>query len=455
MSDSCAVILLDVPQPYRRSFEDWALSRAFECFALEGDVVQFSQPSRCILCVVGIPENGERCADRIRIVRKTLRACPIVVLAESIEIDEVVRVMRAGVADVIGLPASVEDVTTRASLHATESATESASEAHDKSLVGHSQAMLKLRCDMAAVASMRSTVLITGETGVGKGLIARAIHRISDRRDRPFVHVDCSSLSPTVIESELFGHERGSFTGAVGRHSGRFALAEDGTVFLDEIGDLELPLQAKLLRVLQEREYERLGGRETLYMSARVIAATNRDLHRAVEDGTFRADLFFRLNVFNIEVPPLRERLDDIPALVRSGIEGLSERLQVAPPAIAGRFHETLSAHSWPGNVRELHNVLERLVIRHQGGVLDEGVLDGFFDVPSGPARDTRLGGRASPEFLFEADGDGEPGSEELSAALDAAGGNVARVARRLGVPRSTLRYRIQKLGLEPLIPHD
>jgi len=427
------------------------LGRSFECFALEGDVVQFSQPSRCILCVVGIPENGERCGDRIRIVRKTLRTCPIVVLAESIQIDEVVRVMRAGVADVIGLPASVEDVTMRASLHATEPV----GEVHDDSLVGHSQVMQKLRCDMAAVASMRSTVLITGETGVGKGLVARAIHKISDQRDRPFIHVDCSSLAPTVIESELFGHERGSFTGAVGRHSGRFALAEDGTVFLDEIGDLEMPLQAKLLRVLQDREYERLGGRETLSMSARVIAATNRDLHRAVEEGTFRADLFFRLNVFNIEVPPLRERLDDIPTLVRSGIEGLSERLQVASPVITGRFYESLSAYSWPGNVRELHNVLERLVIRHQGCVLDEGTLDGFFEMSSGPARATRLGGRTPPEFLFDADGDGEPGREELSAALDAAGGNVARVARRLGVPRSTLRYRIQKLGLEPLIPHD
>ncbi|HJO24582.1 MAG: sigma-54 dependent transcriptional regulator [Myxococcota bacterium] len=445
MSDAPSVILLDLEQPYRGSFENWALQRSFECFAPEGGVSGFAHPSECVLCVVGIDATCDSGAEKLRTVRRTLRVCPIVVLAEGIGTDEVVSVMRAGVADVIGLPASAEDVTARASLHLLKPGEEPS----DDALIGHGHVMQQLRRDMASVAPMRSTVLLTGETGVGKGLVAREIHRISGRQDRPFVHVDCASLAPTVIESELFGHERGSFTGAVGRNPGRFSLAGDGTLFLDEIGDLEPRLQAKLLRVLQDRQYERLGGRETLSMNARVIAATNRDLRSAVEEGAFRADLFFRLDVFHIEVPPLREHLGDIPALARAGIEVLSERLQVAPPSIEGGFYECLSAHLWPGNVRELYNVLERLVIQHHGGVLDEATVDQLLGASSRPAPGNGFLAQPAAGRELEANRDEEDGREELAAALDAAGGNVARVARRFGVPRSTLRYRIHKLGLE------
>jgi len=451
MSGSRSVILLDLEQPYRRAFEDWARRHAFACFSLEGDVLDFAKPFECVLCVVGIDEIGERCAEKVRTVRKTLRTCPIVVLAEGIGTDEVVRVMRAGAADVIGLPASVGAVTERAARNLGERRCEETHEA----VIGQSHLMQELRRDVAAVAPMLSTVLLTGETGVGKGLVARQIHKTSDRREGPFVHVDCASLAPSVIESELFGHERGSFTGAVGRNPGRFSLARDGTIFLDEIGDLAPNLQAKLLRVLQDRQYERLGGSATLSMTARVIAATNCDLRLAVEAGTFRADLFFRLDVFHIEVPPLRERLDDVPALARAGIEALSERLQVPLPTIADGFYEGLREHSWPGNVRELHNLLERLVIRHPGGVIDGVAVGAQLDSSPRLAPRREFAERSPCEQIFETHGGAEPGREDLAAALDAAGGNVARVARRLGIPRSTLRYRIGKLGLDSLIPQD
>ncbi|MEE2676992.1 MAG: sigma-54 dependent transcriptional regulator [Myxococcota bacterium] len=445
MSRAPSVLLVGLRDPYRAAFEDWARRSGIACFALEGDVVGLARPADCGLCVIGFEAGSGRCVEKIRTVRKSLHTCPIVVLAEGIGTDEVVRVMRAGAADVIGLPAAAEDVAARALLHLEGPG----SELSDEALVGHSAVMQQLRRDMEAVAPVHSTVLLTGETGVGKGLVAREIHRISGRSGLPFVHVDCAALAPTVIESELFGHERGSFTGAVGRHPGRFALAGTGTIFLDEIGDLEPGLQAKLLRVLQDRQYERIGGRETLSMNARVIAATNRDIRQAVDEGAFRADLFFRLAVFHIEVPPLRDRLDDIPALTRAGVEALSSRLQVAPAAISDGFYERLRKHAWPGNVRELENALERLVVRNPGGELDEFAADALLEerlrkVPGTP--------RSAAHAV---DGDEVSGREAIADALDAAGGNVARVARRLGIPRSTLRYRIQKLGLDALIPHD
>ncbi|MCZ6785174.1 MAG: sigma-54 dependent transcriptional regulator, partial [Proteobacteria bacterium] len=230
--------------------------------------------------------------------------------------------------------------------------------------LGESPAMQRLRREIDAVAPLRSTVLISGETGTGKGLVARLLHATSPRAALPFIHVDCAALSPTVVESELFGHERGSFTGAVARRAGRFELAGEGTIFLDEIGDLAPALQAKLLRVLQDREYERIGGGRTLAMTARVIAATHADLPRAVAAGRFRRDLFYRLNVVHLRVPPLRERKGDLPRLVAAGLERIAESLGVRAPQVDEKAIERLAEHAWPGNVRELLNLLERLAVR-------------------------------------------------------------------------------------------
>jgi transcriptional regulator with GAF, ATPase, and Fis domain len=321
--------------------------------------------------------------------------------------------------------------------------------------VGGSAPLAALRREIAAVAPLESTVLLLGETGTGKGVVARLLHAASARADGPFVHVDCAALSPALIESELFGHERGAFTGAVERRAGRFELARNGTVFLDEIGDLEPRLQSKLLRVLQDREYERLGGSRTLPMTARVVAATSHDLREAVERGRFRRDLYFRLNVFPLRMPPLRERLEDLPLLVRAGLERVSRRLGMATPAVGEGLHAALRAHDWPGNVRELMNVLERLVVRGRCGPLEAADWQGARDDP--PRRDTG-------ERLLQPTGDCASGDgieartrprDAIAGALAGTGGNVARAARRLGVPRSTLRYWIQQHGLAELVPRD
>ncbi len=320
-------------------------------------------------------------------------------------------------------------------------------------LRGSSKDLEQLRESLRKIAPLDSTLLLTGETGSGKGVAARAVHDHSPRADRPFVHVDCAALSPTLIESELFGHEKGSFTNASAQRCGRFEWARDGTVFLDEIGDLEPRLQTKLLRVLDDRAFERIGGTQTLRMRARVIAATSHDLRRAVREGRFRPDLYFRLSVFHFSMPPLRHRLEDLPELVDSGITRLSRRLSVAAPVVSNEFLSALALHGWPGNVRELLNVLERVVVARTGERLravdvadalgDEGI-----ELPAGDDRgqvpnadeDWKL-----PVFMREVEA-GE--RSEIISALQASRGCVAAAARRLRIPRSTLRHRMKKHGI-------
>jgi transcriptional regulator with GAF, ATPase, and Fis domain len=315
-------------------------------------------------------------------------------------------------------------------------------------IVGKSERMRGVREQIRAISPLDSTVLLTGETGTGKGLAARSIHQLSTRVGSPFVHVDCAALSPTVIESEFFGHERGSFTSAMSRHVGRFELAGRGTIFLDEIGDLEPRLQSKLLRVLDDREFERIGGTRTLSMQARVVAATSRDLRRAVEEQRFRPDLYFRLNVFQVALPPLRERTEDLPALVGEGLETLAARLGLLPPHPTPEFLARLAEHSWRGNVRELMNVLERLLVRRAGGMLSAADLDGMLEdwsFRSGGSRET--GTMQTLSDLVEEIGEVE--RREILAALEWSGGNVTGAARRLRIPRSTLRHRIRKYKLD------
>ncbi len=317
-------------------------------------------------------------------------------------------------------------------------------------IVGESQAIKSLREQVQIIAPLNTTVLLTGETGTGKGRVARVLHDIWGGTTRPYAHVDCAALSPSLVESELFGHERGSFTGAAGRRIGRFELAGDGTVFLDEVGDLEPRLQSKLLRVLDDREFERLGGSETLRMRGRIVAATSRDLRRAARLLEFRADLYFRLNVFHLVLPPLRERVSDIPLLVADVLERLSRRLGLPRPRPTDGLLARLMSHSWPGNIRELMNVLECLVVHKAGERLEASDLDGFIEEWTEGWTHTEGASRCRdgdlPQLVQEV------GAEErrtIVEALERSGGNVTGAARGLRVARSTLRHRMKKHNLK------
>src|SRR5438270_3648586 len=260
------------------------------------------------------------------------------------------------------------------------------SEMNFAEIVGKSSALRKVLKRVETVAPTDSTVLIYGETGAGKELIARAIHDLSPRKSKAFVKLNCAAIPTGLLESELFGHEKGAFTGAIAQRIGRFEVANGGTIFLDEVGEIPLELQTKLLRVLQEREFERLGSSRTLRTDARLIAATNRDLEAMVAEQKFRSDLFFRLNVFPIQVPSLRERHGDIPLLVRHFAQQFSKRMNKTIDTISSATMEALSRYHWPGNIRELQNVIERAVITSTGPVLKVDVADLKISKPSSPA---------------------------------------------------------------------
>ncbi len=307
-------------------------------------------------------------------------------------------------------------------------------------IVGASPALMAALARVCKVAGSDSTVLITGETGTGKELVARAIHRRSRRASRAFVAVNCATIPRDLISSELFGHEKGAFTGAVQRRLGRFELANGGTIFLDEVGELSSEIQVALLRVLQEREFERVGGRERIRVDVRVIAATNRDLTAAVADGTFRQDLFYRLDVFPVEMPPLRERREDIPMLVEYFIGRYARRAGKKFRRVSKRTLDCLQSYPWPGNVRELQNVIERSVIVSE---TDEFTVDESWLSPRG----RRLGagvGLSSSLAAHE--------KAIVEDALRASRGRVfgpSGAAARLGIPRSTLESRIRALKID------
>ena len=307
-------------------------------------------------------------------------------------------------------------------------------------IVGSSPALQAVLSQVAKVAPSDSTVLITGETGTGKELIARAIHRRSQRSSRAFVSVNCAAIPRDLIASELFGHEKGAFTGATQRRLGRFESAEEGTIFLDEVGELPAETQISLLRVLQEREFQRVGGNESFQTDVRVVAATNRNLETAIAEGRFRDDLFYRLNVFPIEVPPLRQRKEDIPLLVEYFVDRYAGKAAKKITGINKRSMELLQSYAWPGNIRELQNVIERSVI--------------ICDSESLSVDETWLGRR-----VLSADSAAQPLSEKLvaqekeliEAALAESNGKVSGpsgAAARLGIPQSTLDSKIKSLKI-------
>jgi DNA-binding NtrC family response regulator len=321
-------------------------------------------------------------------------------------------------------------------------------------LVGQSSGLRNLVSQIDVVAPTEASVLILGETGTGKELVAHEIHRRSARKDGPLVRVNCASIPRELFESEFFGHVRGSFTGAVKDRAGRFETAESGTIFLDEVGEIPLDIQNKLLRVLQEKRYERVGDDRTRRANVRILAATNRDLKKAAAAGRFREDLYYRLNVFPIQVPPLRERLDDIPLLAKHFVDLSAKDLKCAKPRLTQAAVARLQNYDWPGNVRELRNVIERAVILARGGVLE-------FDLPitgqvapvarPNPPSASPAGSVAQPKFLTEAEVERFE-RDNLVLALEAANWKISgrdSAAELLGVKPTTLLSRMTKWGLK------
>ncbi len=323
------------------------------------------------------------------------------------------------------------------------------SELHFEDIVGNSEQLRRVLKEIETVAPADSTVLIYGETGTGKELIARALHDLSSRKSNAFVKLNCAAIPTGLLESELFGHEKGAFTGAIMQRVGRFELANRGTIFLDEVGEIPLELQPKLLRVLQEREFERLGSTRTIRTDARLIAATNRDLKTMVEEQRFRSDLYYRLNVFPIRVPSLRERKEDIPLLVRHFVKEFSRRNHRVIDTIPSETMQALIRYHWPGNIRELQNVIERAVIISRGPVLNVALAELTPDVSSPPVPVITRAKSASHESLQEMLEETE--RNQILRALEDANGVVAGpngAAARLGVKRSTLQLRMQRLGI-------
>lgn len=376
-------------------------------------------------------------------------ATPVIMMSGKAQLTDAVRAVKLGAFQFLEKPLSPEAVlvTVRAALELNRTRAENralrAELAHRATLIGSGPAMQQVRALIARVAPTEARVLITGESGTGKELVAAAIHAASGRRARAFVTVNCAAIPRDLVESEMFGHERGAFTGATERRLGRFELAHGGTLFLDEVGDLSQEAQAKLLRTLETGELQRIGAETVMRIDARVVAATNRQLGDGVNNGGFREDLFFRLNVFPIQLPPLRDRLEDLPALVAH----LAERVR---PRHAASFTEgaleALAAYSWPGNVRELANLVERLSIL-SGPVVDATTVRQVLRGASAPVPPAVLPGALLGRSLSDALDEFERGL--IGAAVGQAQGNMAEAARILQTDRANLYRRMRRLGLE------
>ncbi len=453
---SVRILIVDDEEIVRESFSGWLRKDGYTVeTAPDGEAaIGRLRESAWAILIVDLKMPG---IDGIQVLEQTRKIQPdasIVIMTAYATVDTAVKAMKLGAYDYLTKPFDPEELSMMI-----EKIVEQQSLRREnlilrkvlkrdytfRDLVSKSPAMHSLFELARAAARSPSTVLILGESGTGKELLARAVHAESDRAGKSFVPVSCAALTETLLESELFGHERGAFTGAVGMHVGKFESARGGTLFLDEIGDISPKLQLDLLRVLEERKIVRVGGSDAIPVDVRVIAATNRDLKRAVEEHAFRQDLFYRLNVISFLLPPLRERREDIPLLVDHFLERLSAELKKKVEGVSADAMERLLAHDWPGNVRELRNVLERAVVVATGPYLQPEHL-GLLSESEGGAK---------PSSLQEME------KRHIDSILRQTAGNVTQAARILDIDRATLYAKIRKYGLnrygekEPAIPES
>ena len=401
------------------------------------------------LVVTDLRLPGMSGLEFLQAVKRVNAALPVVMMTAHGTVEAAVEAMKIGASDFVTKPFSLDELVLiiRKELDSHRLREENRSLREQlghryayANIIAHSDKMQAVLALVERVAPTNSTVLIGGESGVGKDLIARAIHEHSQRASGPFIKINSTAIPENLLESELFGYEKGAFSGAAGTKPGKFELADKGTLFLDEIGDVPAAIQVKLLRVLQDREFERLGGTKTHKVDVRLVAATNRDLRAALEEGTFREDLYYRLNVVAIDIPPLRDHKEDIPGLANFFLERYAKESLKPVAGITPQAMSKLMEYHWPGNVRELQNIIERGVTLSTGTTLD--AADIYLDDPA------KRASASTPHVL-------PPGmtleqweDETIREALRRANGNKSQAARALGLSRNALRYRLSKLGV-------
>lgn len=433
----------------------WALKKAFKneeykiitaSNGIEAVEKATSHTPELVLLDFKMPKlNG---LEALKKIRKIDPKISIIMMTAHGTMESAIEAMKNGAIDYISKPFDIEGLKIQirkaldieALREQIEFLTEELESKTGKVIIGQSPRIKDVLDRVNKVANSNATVLITGESGTGKELIANAIHYSSDRKDKPYVKINCGAIPENLLESELFGHEKGAFTGAVNKRIGKFERASKGTIFLDEIGELSLSMQVKLLRVLQEKEIERVGGTAVIKIDVRVVAATNRDLKKMVEEGSFREDLYYRLNVIPIEIPALKERKEDIPLLVRYFIEKYCNQIGRSMIDIHKEALEMLVKYEWQGNIRELENVIERMVILCQGDIINKK------DLP----KEILYKDINNIEFVLPETGINFEKVEKsfIKQALVLSEGNQTKAAKLLGITRHTLLYRMDKYGL-------
>jgi DNA-binding NtrC family response regulator len=411
--------------------------------------LQLLQSSTVDLVITDLKLPGMSGLDFLQAVKRFQAALPVVVMTAFGTVETAVEAMKAGASDYVLKPFSLDEmrmvVHKELDVRRLREENRSLREALQRryqhpNVVARSAKMQEVLATVERVAPTNSTVLLGGESGVGKDLVARAIHEKSRRASGPFIKINSAAIPESLLESELFGYEKGAFTGATTSKPGKFELADKGTLFLDEIGDVPPAIQVKLLRVLQEREFERLGATRTIKVDVRLVAASNRDLRAALEEGTFREDLYYRLNVVPIDIPPLREHKEDIPDLVNLFLSRLADESARKITRISPEALNILMNHHWPGNVRELQNIIERASALATGPVLE--ATDIHIDSQRSRPADS------SSSFLPEGMTLEQWEDEMIREALRRANGNKSQAARMLGLSRNALRYRLSKIGI-------
>jgi len=450
MNDSIRILVVDDEASQRELVSGYLKKQGFEVFTAAGGesaLELFRQaPMELILTDQRMP--GLSGLDLLKAAREINPETQVIVMTAYGSVETAVAAMRDGAADYVAKPLNLEELRQKIQriveqhrLYAENRALreELKSRHRIEGIIGESGQMVEVISLVQRVAASEATVLIRGESGTGKELIAKAIHYASPRAARPLVRVNCAALPENLLESELFGHEKGSFTGAIATRKGRFELADTGTLFLDEIGDLPLHLQAKLLRVLQEREFERVGSSQPIKVNVRMLSATHRDLESLMRAGHFRDDLYYRLNVVTILVPPLRERRQDLPPLMDHFLKLFAAKNSKSLRGFSRAARDALLRYDYPGNVRELENLIERAVVLCRGDVIDRGDLPLILDEPDAPSEaTTQL--TAAVEGLER---------RMIREALKRANGVQTRAAELLGVTERALRYKLKKYGLQ------